>query len=105
MEGLVLEMKSWVDSLRKRSIEEMERRLPRPTGWREANPECPQCESKVTVPILWGYPSPETMEETEQSVEQGTPLPYALGGCVVEPDSPVWHCNECGYQWGYLDSV
>ena len=103
MEGLVLEMKTWVETLRKRLIKEMERRLPRPTGWREESPKCPRCESKVTVPILWGLPSPETMEEIEQSAKQGTPLPYAVGGCVVDSDSPVWHCNECGYQWGYLD--
>jgi hypothetical protein len=103
IEGLVLGMKSWVDSLRTRSIEEMERRLPRPTGWREANPPCPQCESEITVPILWGYPSPETMEEIEQSVQQGTELPFAVGGCVVDPDSPVWHCSECGHQWGHFD--
>ncbi len=105
IEGLVLEMESWVGSVRERSIEEMERTLPRPHGMREHNPVCPQCESENTVPILWGYPSPETMEEFEQSMEQGIPPPYALGGRVVEPDSPIWHCNECGHQWGHRDIV
>jgi hypothetical protein len=24
----------------------------------------------------------------------------ALGGCVVESDSPTWACRACGHRWG-----
>ena len=23
-----------------------------------------------------------------------------IGGCVSFDDSPLWHCNNCKYEWG-----
>ena len=25
-----------------------------------------------------------------------------LGGCLVDDEKPVWHCNACSTEWGRL---
>ncbi len=50
---------------------------------------CPRCGASITpVPIVYGLPSHETF----QAYERGE---IALGGCVVEPDSPEFECPSC----------
>lgn len=53
---------------------------------------CPKCASKSTVPIIYGYPSPEL----HIKAEQGKAI---LGGCTVNPDDPERQCKDCGYKW------
>ena len=48
---------------------------------------CPGCKSaKAVVPVVYGFPDPELMEQEERGEVE-------LGGCVVESDSPKWHCR------------
>ncbi len=55
--------------------------------------KCGECGSHDVVPIVYGLPGPELIEQAEAGE-------VVLGGCVVEDGSPVWHCNGCGYEWG-----
>ena len=50
---------------------------------------CPKCGSLDVVPILYGYPKPEAMDEAEKGL-------IALGGCCVSESDPRKHCNACG---------
>jgi endogenous inhibitor of DNA gyrase (YacG/DUF329 family) len=51
---------------------------------------CPRCDTEVEpVPILYGYPTPEAMQE----VEAGR---ISLGGCMVGDESPEFECPACG---------
>ena len=53
---------------------------------------CPKCGSLDVVPILYGYPMPETMEAAERGEIE-------LGGCCVSGDDPRKHCKACGEQF------
>jgi tetratricopeptide (TPR) repeat protein len=57
--------------------------------------ECPACGSAAVARILYGYP--RFTDELNQRLAEGT---VALGGCCIDKDSPDWHCNHCGYEWG-----
>ena len=59
----------------------------------ESKRRCPFCGSHEVVPILYGLPGPEMMEQAEAGK-------IALGGCCVTGDDPNWHCNKCGHEWG-----
>jgi hypothetical protein len=56
---------------------------------------CVQCGSQEVIPIVYGLPDAELLEQAEAGE-------VSLGGCVVEEDSPVWHCSDCGHEWGHL---
>jgi len=56
---------------------------------------CVQCGSHEAIPIVYGLPGPELLEQAEAGE-------VILGGCVVAEDSPIFHCNECGHEWGRL---
>ena len=64
---------------------------------RRATYKCPKCNSRNIVPIVYGYPGPELMEDSAlRKVE--------LGGCVLEEGAPDRHCNDCEYQWMTTDN-
>lgn len=54
---------------------------------------CPKCLSKAVVPILYGMPT----EEAWKASKKGK---FVLGGCVISPESPKWHCKTCKYRFG-----
>ncbi len=54
--------------------------------------KCPSCGSRKTVPIMYGYPSSDGIEEARQGKIE-------LGGCIVTGDDPKEHCTECGHRW------
>ena len=55
---------------------------------------CPKCHSKNVVPIVYGYPTEETIE----LIDQGK---IVHGGDVIRAGlSPKWHCMDCGNEWG-----
>ena len=54
-------------------------------------PPCLKCGQK-TIPIMYGYPSPEMFEAAEAGK-------IALGGCVIGDDDPDWKCAECDHVW------
>jgi hypothetical protein len=62
-------------------------------------PSCPQCNSANTCSISYGYPGDE--EEYLQLVAEKKIFP---GGCLIDDNSPVWYCNDCGHKWGRLDN-
>ena len=55
--------------------------------------KCRRCGGKL-VPIVWGYPGPDVIEESDR----GT---VALGGCVLPAPGdphPVKACRDCGWE-------
>ncbi len=55
-------------------------------------PRCPDCGEGEPLHIVYGYPSHDTFEASERGE-------LALGGCVVEADSPAWRCHRCDHEW------
>ena len=53
---------------------------------------CPNCKSNKVVPIAYGLPGFEMREEAIKGK-------IHLGGCMIEDDSPDFHCNECEHEW------
>jgi len=53
---------------------------------------CPECSSENVARIVFGYPGPEMMEESERG-------DIVLGGCCVDEDDPEWHCKDCEHEW------
>jgi DNA-directed RNA polymerase subunit RPC12/RpoP len=54
---------------------------------------CPRCGSRDVIPILYGYPLPETMEAAERGEIE-------LGGCCVTGNDPTLKCRACGEEFG-----
>lgn len=54
---------------------------------------CPACGASDVVPIVSGMPS----RETEAAALRGE---VVLGGCLVWPGKPTWHCRACGHEFG-----
>lgn len=48
---------------------------------------CPYCKGKV-VKILYGEPTDEAMEESENKK-------IIIGGCCISDDDPQWGCVDC----------
>ena len=53
---------------------------------------CPRCNSDEVIPILYGTPSPEMVEESRAGR-------VALAGRMVWPEAPDWRCVVCGHEW------
>lgn len=55
---------------------------------------CPECESKRTAPIIYGYPSSELFSLSEQDK-------VFLGGCgwIDDQIHPDYGCLDCKCQW------
>nr|WP_289039390.1 hypothetical protein [uncultured Allobacillus sp.] len=59
---------------------------------------CPACDSTDVIPIVYGEPdSYLAMESDEGKV--------LLGGCVVMPNSPEYHCQNCENEWTREESI
>jgi hypothetical protein len=56
--------------------------------------QCPKCKSTSITEFLYGLPA--YSKELQKKLETGT---VALGGCIIERDSPRYTCNECGHEW------
>lgn len=59
---------------------------------------CPRCGSLDIARIVWGIP--KHTEEFERGLASGR---LKLGGCLVEPGVPLYHCNDCGAEFGEID--
>jgi hypothetical protein len=57
--------------------------------------QCPKCGSTNTVPIAYGFPTPEAIEAARAGKIE-------LGGCIIEDDMPTRACKACGHTWGAL---
>lgn len=53
---------------------------------------CPACNEETGVEIVYGMPS----EDLANKAELGE---VVLGGCVIEPNQPYYHCKACGFEW------
>jgi hypothetical protein len=56
---------------------------------------CPKCASGRTAPIRYGKVTP-TRKVREDIMQER----YILGGDVLCPDDPTWHCFACGDKGG-----
>jgi DNA-directed RNA polymerase subunit M/transcription elongation factor TFIIS len=54
--------------------------------------KCPKCNLKKAVEILYGYPSPETLQAWHSNEIE-------LGGCIVGREMFNRKCINCNYQW------
>ncbi len=54
--------------------------------------KCPLCNSNKVVPIIYGYPDPEAVKDSQSGR-------LHLGGCIVEDNQPQKHCKNCGHEW------
>ncbi|MCD6309835.1 MAG: hypothetical protein J7M18_03915 [Candidatus Eremiobacteraeota bacterium] len=59
---------------------------------KEEKPVCPRCSSEKVIPIVYGYPSQESLE-MKKSGE------IKFGGLKLSEDKPGWHCKDCGHEW------
>ena len=60
---------------------------------RNLNMECPKCGTKNIVPIQYGYPTPEAVEDSKKNKVH-------FGGCTVDVfNQPNFHCNDCNLDW------
>ena len=57
-------------------------------------PSCPECGAHATMPIMYGFPTPETVE----AVQRGE-LRVVIGGCGVDDSNPSWACPDCKSRW------
>jgi hypothetical protein len=53
---------------------------------------CPKCGARAAVPIAYGEPGPELVEDAKAGR-------VVLGGCVIDDDSPTHACVDCGNRW------
>lgn len=62
---------------------------------REVPKVCAHCGSDRLVPIIYGMPAPDAFEAAERGE-------IALGGCILDEDSPAFRCADCGVGNGTL---
>ncbi len=55
---------------------------------------CPACGESAGVPILWGFPTPETVEKVNAGEWD-----VKLGGCVIPDPYVNVTCRSCGRRW------
>lgn len=55
--------------------------------------KCPQCQSHKVISIMYGMPTMEAFEEAEEGK-------LIIGGCCIDQDSPSYHCQACGHEFG-----
>lgn len=58
----------------------------------ESPKACPRCRSDEVVPVVYGMPSAELVEQSRAGR-------VALGGEVHWPEAPDWRCVACGHEW------
>lgn len=56
---------------------------------------CPECGTE-TIPIVYGLPGAGLMKKAKKGK-------IRLGGCVIYPGAPTWHCPQCDNEFGSLD--
>ncbi len=54
---------------------------------------CPKCGSTNALNIIYGMPAPEAVESSRRDE-------VILDGCSVLPDSALYICRDCNYEWG-----
>lgn len=63
----------------------------------EPSPECPRCRTnEYVIPLLYSLSG---TPDISQVLAGGA----FLGGCIVHPGSPKWHCTNCGTDFGHVE--
>ena len=57
---------------------------------------CPECGSKDTLPIVFGYPDDKLGELAGLGL-------VVLGGCIVSGEDPTHTCRECHAAWRLIE--
>lgn len=60
--------------------------------------QCPNCGSKDTLKIIYGYPSYALFLEAEAGKVK-------LGGCCLSIDSPEYFCKICKHEWNRMQAI
>ncbi|WP_075979941.1 hypothetical protein [Bacillus massilinigeriensis] len=60
--------------------------------------QCPKCESKNTIRILYGMPTHEVFQKAEAGE-------IKLGGCSILVGGPEYYCKECEHEWNKEDAL
>jgi hypothetical protein len=61
-------------------------------------PMCPNCgRNNDVIRIAYGLAGPKMLARAQAGE-------IKLGGCMVSPDSPKWHCKKCGREWGHVSA-
>lgn len=53
---------------------------------------CPACGADQVVPIEYGFPGGEMVEDFESGKIE-------LGGCSITDNDPAWACRACDLRW------
>ena len=62
---------------------------------------CSKCQSVNVIKITYGTPSLDDKEMIAR-IKSGF---VVLGGCVIDEDSPAYHCKNCKYRFGnYMET-
>ena len=60
--------------------------------------QCPNCGSKDTLKIIYGYPSHELFLKAEAGKVK-------FGGCCLSIDSPEYFCKDCEHEWNKMQAI
>lgn len=60
--------------------------------------QCPKCESKNTLKIIFGLPTPEAFQKEEAGE-------IKLGGCCIMIGGPEYYCNVCQHEWNKDEAI
>lgn len=60
--------------------------------------KCPNCGSKNSIKITYGYPSHELFLEAEAGKVK-------LGGCCIFEGNPDYFCKDCGHEWNREQAI
>ena len=50
-------------------------------------PKCPHCGHKL-IEIVYGRPDSNLIEQAKRQE-------IVLGGCLIDGEMPIYHCNQC----------
>jgi hypothetical protein len=57
--------------------------------------KCPVCGSRRVAELIYGFVIPD--DALQAKIDAGL---IAMGGCVVNDDSPIRECQDCEHRWG-----
>lgn len=58
---------------------------------------CPKCGHGTVAYILRGMPAWSKQMEKDEKAGR-----IFIGGCCTGKNDPMWHCGNCGYEWGWV---
>jgi len=64
----------------------------RDTPFGRQHPQCPDCGSRNSVPIVYGYPNEETLNASHRGE-------IVLGGTIVRGMKPESQCKDCMHRF------